>query len=75
MFCEGDLLDIKDLPNFSSNKAENNLDTKIGLQTLNEVEKIKEALRITRGSKSKAAELLKIDRKTLYNKLSRYGLE
>ena len=45
------------------------------MQPQNEVEQIKEALRITRGNKSKAAAILKIDRKTLYNKLARYGFE
>lgn len=40
-----------------------------------EKEQIKEALRQTNNNKSKAAQLLNIDRKTLYNKLKLYGLE
>lgn len=40
-----------------------------------EKEHILEALRQTGNNKSKAAQLLNIDRKTLYNKLKLYGLE
>uniref|UniRef100_UPI004026A5DC sigma-54-dependent transcriptional regulator n=1 Tax=Prevotella sp. TaxID=59823 RepID=UPI004026A5DC len=36
---------------------------------------IVDALRAARGNKSKAARLLEVDRKTLYNKLKKYGLE
>lgn len=39
-----------------------------------ERQRIVEALRITGNNKSKAAELLQIDRKTLYNKMKLYGL-
>ncbi|UZH56389.1 sigma-54-dependent Fis family transcriptional regulator [Salinimicrobium tongyeongense] len=40
----------------------------------NEQEMILDALEKTRGNKSKAAKLLSIDRKTLYNKLKQYGI-
>ena len=40
-----------------------------------EKEHILEALRQTNNNKSKAAQLLSIDRKTLYNKLKLYGIE
>ncbi|WP_324719831.1 sigma-54-dependent transcriptional regulator [Salinimicrobium sp. HB62] len=40
----------------------------------NEQEMILEALEKTHGNKSKAAKLLSIDRKTLYNKLKQYGI-
>ncbi len=40
-----------------------------------EKEHIQEALRQTGNNKSKAAQLLNIDRKTLYNKLKLYGIE
>ncbi len=36
---------------------------------------IKHVLNQTGGNKSKAAEILKVDRKTLYNKMSSYGIE
>ena len=38
-----------------------------------ELSRIREALNITNGNKSRAAQLLGIDRKTLYNKLKQYG--
>lgn len=41
----------------------------------NEREQIEIALRKARGNKTLAAQLLKIDRKTLYNKMHRYGIK
>lgn len=40
-----------------------------------ELQRIKAALRATGGNKSKTARLLAIDRKTLYNKMQKYGIE
>ncbi len=40
-----------------------------------EQQRIETALRTTHGNKSKAAQLLGIDRKTLYNKMQRYGMK
>ncbi|WP_010177828.1 sigma-54-dependent transcriptional regulator [Aquimarina agarilytica] len=40
----------------------------------NETVLIERALKLTNGNKAKAAKLLKIDRKTLYNKLKRYNI-
>lgn len=40
-----------------------------------EIERIKEALKNTNNNKSKAAALLEIDRKTLYKRMSQYGIE
>lgn len=39
-----------------------------------EQQRIESALRATNGNKSKAAMLLSVDRKTLYNKMKKYGL-
>jgi two-component system response regulator AtoC len=48
-----------------------------GVQTLDDVERtaILQALTECRGNKKKAAELLGIQRPTLYNKMKRYGIE
>jgi len=40
-----------------------------------EQERIAAALNATHGNKSKAAQLLAVDRKTLYNKMKKYGME
>ena len=40
-----------------------------------EQQRIEAALRATGGNKSKAAQLLAVDRKTLYNKMKRYGID
>ncbi|MDD4800937.1 MAG: helix-turn-helix domain-containing protein, partial [Proteiniphilum sp.] len=41
----------------------------------NEKEKIRRALEMTGGNKTKAARLLQVDRKTLYNKMHQYGID
>ncbi|MFV0536435.1 MAG: sigma-54-dependent transcriptional regulator [Dysgonomonas sp.] len=47
----------------------------ISLQPIDEREQIIKALKITKGNKTKAANLLNIDRKTLYNKMHQYGMD
>ena len=42
---------------------------------LTEQQRIEAALHATGGNKSKAAQLLAVDRKTLYNKMKRYGMD
>lgn len=42
--------------------------------TSSEIEKIECALEATKGNKAKAAKLLQVDRKTLYNKLKKYNI-
>lgn len=48
---------------------------KVSLDIPDEREQIEKALKITKGNKSKAAILLNIDRKTLYNKMHQYGMK
>ncbi|MCL2650388.1 MAG: sigma-54 dependent transcriptional regulator [Candidatus Azobacteroides sp.] len=47
----------------------------LSLKNNHEKERIEEALRQVKNNKSKAAELLDIDRKTLYMKMKQYGIE
>lgn len=58
-------------PLLATNTHEKDLITYSG----DEEKKIRAALQITHGNKAAAARLLKIDRKTLYNKLSVYKIE
>jgi len=59
-----------DLPVFNEPKMED-----LTLRPHNEKEQIETALHKARGNKTLAAQLLKIDRKTLYNKMKLYGIE
>ncbi len=74
LFANADTIGASDLPEILAKDEKVVMHCNEGLQPDNELEQIKEALRITRGNKSKAAQMLKIDRKTLYNKLAKYGL-
>lgn len=68
---EGDTLTAKQLllpNNTSSTTVSNSLSLKAS--QADELSRIQEALQITGGNKSRAAKLLGIDRKTLYNKLA-----
>ena len=59
--------ELLEAPSFTTNMALRNEET--------EKEHILEALRQTGNNKSKAAQLLNIDRKTLYNKLKLYNID
>ncbi|MDR2914467.1 MAG: sigma-54 dependent transcriptional regulator [Tannerella sp.] len=62
------------LPDFILSPAEK--DNAVSLYNIdNEKERIERALEYTGGNKAAAARLLKIDRKTLYNKMHQYGME
>jgi len=71
LFASGDIINIADLPVFSQPAIGENF----VLQPANEKQQIEKALQSARGNKSLAAQLLKIDRKTLYNKLHQYGIK
>lgn len=72
------IIDLDDLPPYISNYNETENILKISLPaSLEEIEKnaIISTLKLTNGNKSKAAELLKITRKTLQNKIADYKVE
>lgn len=72
LFASNDMIASSDIPAFapSSSVSEN-----LALQPDNEREQIENALRKARGNKTLAARLLKIDRKTLYNKMHLYDIK
>ena len=76
LFSTGDTITLESLPFLSEKNAELNKESDISLNVSpeEEKEKIMLALEKTRGNKSKAAILLRIDRKTLYNKIRKYEL-
>jgi DNA-binding NtrC family response regulator len=76
------LIDVKELPAeiqlpFALQQSELGTLPRTGVQTLDDVERtaILQALAECRGNKKKAAELLGIQRPTLYNKMKRYAIE
>lgn len=73
LLCRGDKIGVEQL-----NMSMTNTSTKpkdLSLNNINEEkERILSALRSCGGNKSKAAILLGVDRKTLYNKLQKYGI-
>lgn len=72
LFASNDIIAAEDIPSFISAVANHN---NMALQPENEREQIENALRKARGNKTLAAQLLKIDRKTLYNKMHLYDIK
>ncbi len=73
LFAEGEIITKKELPDkllYSEAVEEEGL-----FKNQNEKRMILETLKATGGNKSEAARRLKIDRKTLYNKLKTYNIE
>ncbi len=70
LFATTDEILPDDLPLLHAPKPEN-----LALRPGNEKEQIEAALEKARGNKTLAAQLLKIDRKTLYNKMHHYGMK
>ena len=70
LFANEEYILPDDLPTFTEKKAED-----LSLRPENEKEQIENALNKARGNKSLAAKLLKIDRKTLYNKMHLYDIK
>lgn len=77
LFTTGEYITPDSLPLLSANVLEEDHpeDISLVMEPIDEKEKIIRALERTKGNKTKAAQLLQIDRKTLYNKLHAYGIE
>jgi PAS domain S-box-containing protein len=71
VFCDKEFIDTDDLPDYLKNIKE---DIKQKPHSFNEKNRIIEALEISKWNKKKAAELLEIDRSTLWRKMKKYGL-
>jgi two-component system response regulator HydG len=69
LFSSGNEITPNDLPIFSESKTDDS-----ALRPGNEKEQIEDALYKARGNKTLAAQILKIDRKTLYNKMRMYEI-
>lgn len=70
LFASGAVITSDDLPLLAEPKPED-----LALRPDNEQQQIEAALHKARGNKTLAAQLLKIDRKTLYNKMHLYGIK
>jgi two-component system response regulator HydG len=71
LFASNDIITPDDIPALTTSSVHEDL----ALQPENEREQIENALHKSRGNKTLAAHLLKIDRKTLYNKMHQYGIK
>ena len=76
LFSTGDTLTLESLPILPEKNIvpDDEVFASLNVTPEEEKEKIIAALQQTNGNKSKAAVLLRIDRKTLYNKMSKYKL-
>jgi transcriptional regulator with PAS, ATPase and Fis domain len=75
---QGGMIDLEDLPTpFRGRRAGAHEELFVGLPTLEELEKryLKHVLAVLKGNRSRTAEVLGIDRRTLYRMVERFGLD
>lgn len=82
LFCRGDEIAIDALPHLSEKGIVDMDNTVLSREQIslardpsNEREKIERALELAEGNKTRAARMLEVDRKTLYNKMHKYSIE
>ena len=75
LFAENQDITVDNLPVLTNRIQKSNDENDIALRPGDEKEQILAALRKARGNKTVAAKLLKVDRKTLYNKMHLYGID
>ncbi len=74
LLSQGDMITLDILPNDIAYASQNESKTYGLFKNQNEQELILDALEKANGNKAKAARMLSIDRKTLYNKLKQYDI-
>ncbi len=75
LFAQTDEVTASDLPVLATPLVKPDAEPDLALRPDNERECIETALKKARGNKTLAAQLLKVDRKTLYNKMHQYGIK
>jgi two-component system response regulator HydG len=75
LFAQSEYITKENLPEFLQKEQRPEIATDLSLKPKDEKQQIENAIRIAKGNKSLAAQLLDIDRKTLYNKIHFYGIE